>query len=121
MKNFLSNIEKNNPFIISILISIGIIMWFRGLIGLIDIILVKEKNKLLSYFVLMVLALIIFYTTNVGTDVIFDIEQRRKINNLLKKDINQDLSNEDKHHLTKKVDDHHLYTSAILYPTIHSF
>jgi hypothetical protein len=118
MKQFLSNIENKYPFITSILISIGIIMWFRGLIGLIDIILVKEKNKLLSYFALMILALIIFYITNVGTGVIFDIEQRRKVNNLLNQDEN--LLEEDKHFLIDKSDNHHVHTSTVLYPTVHS-
>ena len=119
MKKFLNDLELKYPFFTSIIISIGIIMWFRGLIGLIDIILVKEKNKFLSYLVLMFISLIIFYVTNVGTDVIFDIKQRRKINDLLSKSDN--LSENNDEHLIHKDNKNHIYTSATLYPTIHSF
>ena len=118
MKQFLLNIENKYPFITSILISIGIIMWFRGLIGLIDIILVKEKNKLLSYFSLMILALIIFYITNVGTEVIFDIKQRRKISSVISKD--NELIEEDQDTLINKINNNHIHTTAALYPIIHT-
>jgi len=117
MKKFLYDLEQKHPFIISIIVSIGIIMWFRGLIGVIDILIVKE-NSLVYYLLLMIISMIILYVTNVGTDVIFDIEQRRKINTLLNKD--EKLIEEDKHFLSDKVDNHHLHTSSTLYPTVHS-
>ena len=80
----------------------------------------------------MFLALTIFYVTNVGTDVIFDIEQRRKINNLLNKDDtlieeddnllkNDNLLKKDENILLNQVDNNHIHTSSTLYPTIHSF
>ena len=113
MKKFLLNVENRYPFITSILISIGIIMWFRGLIGIIDIILVKEKNKLLSYFVLMFLSLFIFYITNVGTEVIFDIKQRRKISSVISRD-NKLLEEDDQEILLNKVDNNHLFNYLYL-------
>jgi len=118
MKKFIENIEEKYPFVTSLIVSFGIIMWFRGLIGIIDLIFIKE-NKIIYYILLMIFSLIILYVTNVGTDVIFDIEQRRKINTILKKD--EDLLEEDKQFLMHQVDNHHKHTSSTLYPTIHGF
>lgn len=118
MKKFFNDIEKKYPFIISIIVSIGIIMWFRGIIGIIDLFFMRT-NSLFNYLILMGISLLILYFTNVGVDVIFDIEQRRKINNLLKKD--GELLEEDKNFLIHQIQNHHKHSSTVLYPTLHSF
>lgn len=115
MNKIIKKIEEKYPFITSLIISFGIIMWFRGIIGVIDIIFIKKHN-IVNYILLMIFSLIILYTTNVGVNVIFDIEQRRKINNILEKDT--DILEEDKQLLMNQINNDHKYST--LYPTMHA-
>ena len=116
---WIDKLENKHPYITATLISIAIIMWFRGVVGLIDIFLVKEQS-IQNYILLMILSLIILYTLRVGIDVIFDIKQRRKVNNLLNKE--NELVEEDinlLHH--SSMSDKHNLVSTTLYPTLHAF
>ena len=118
MRQFLNKIENEHPYITSLFVSIAIIMWFRGIIGIIDIVFMK-KDSIKNYLLLMGLSLIILYITNVGINVIFDIQQRRKINKLLKTD--DILLEEDQELLLHQVHNHHKHISSTLYPTLHAY
>lgn len=123
LTKLVDSLENNHPYITAILISIAIIMWFRGVVGLIDIIFVREQS-LANYVLLMLLSLIILYILRVGIDVIFDIKQRRRVNHLLKKEdelVEEDVNDlESVIHHTNTADKHNL-VSTTLYPALHSF
>ena len=72
--------EKIYPSIFIFLISFAIILWFRGAVGIIDIIFIRE-NKIQYYLLCIAIASFIIYIHGFGMDIIFDLNSKRKMIN----------------------------------------
>lgn len=78
--NTILKYEKIYPSIFIFLLSFAIILWFRGAVGIIDIVFIR-KNKIQYYLLCIAIACFIIYIHGFGMDIIFDLNSKRKMSN----------------------------------------
>ena len=84
IKEYIIKFKSEYSYIAAIIISIAIIMWFRGIIGIIDHFIVR-KNKLYGCCLIIILSIIILFIMGDGLDPVFDVTQRQIIRTIKEK------------------------------------
>ena len=92
IKEYIIHFKSEYTYVAAIIISIAIIMWFRGIIGLIDHFIIR-KNKLYGCCLLVALSIIILFIMGDGLDPVFDVRQRQIINTIKEKHNNNNNNN----------------------------
>ena len=85
--NILNNLEKNHSYLVAMIISFALIMWFRGTVGIIDYIFIP-KPEIKYYLLLIFISFTILYIFDVGIEAIFDIKHRRAIGKITSRNNN---------------------------------
>ena len=78
---FIINFKSRYTHISAIIISLSVIMWFRGIIGLLDYYIIS-KYKINGCYFIILLAILILFLMGDGLNPVFDVKQRELINKI---------------------------------------
>ena len=81
IKDYVIKFKDKYSYLSATLISIAIIMWFRGIIGILDLIFIRKKT-IFNFSILIIMSIIILFIMTNGLDPVFDMEQRKLINDI---------------------------------------